>query len=91
MQKLNHHLKLESIGGAAKAKSMGLWGGMILGSLFGDSVSSIFNLAAQIVYMNNPNPLYSKRDLLDNPAPKIYTRLNRYPTTSSFNVGSPFF
>lgn len=84
MLKINQNQKLNIYGGLR-------WSNVVTTGLIGSSLNSILAMINQIVYNNNPNPLYKTSTVYNDTSSRLYIRGNSNWNYSSVAVGKPVF
>lgn len=84
MFKLNQNLKFNIYGGVG-------WNNVVTTGLIGSSLNSILAMINQIVYNNNPNPLYNTSSVYNDTSSRLYIRGSSNWNYSTIAVGKPVF
>ncbi|MCV3743293.1 hypothetical protein OF377_00120 [Ureaplasma sp. ES3154-GEN] len=88
MKLLNEKEKTNLTGGYGASY---LWNTAIITGMLGQNLAGSIGLIAQLVQTLNPNPKYSRTQLLDNTAARMYARIAQHPSKATMSFGSPFF
>ncbi|MDE5617765.1 MAG: hypothetical protein K2I36_02905 [Ureaplasma sp.] len=67
-----------------------MWNNALYAALIGQSINSVLGLINQIIYQNNPNPLYNRNNVYSNNASKLFIRAQGAPYTSTMSIGNPY-
>ena len=66
------------------------WNGAMYTSLIGQSLNSVLGLVNQIVYNNNPDPLYRKANVYNDNSSRVYVRAGKNALSSTMSFGNPY-
>ncbi len=67
-----------------------MWNNTLYTAIIGQSINSVLGLINQIIYQNNPNPLYKRNNIYSSNASKLFIRAQGSPYTSTMSIGSPY-
>ena len=85
MQKLDLYSKENTCAGKAYP-----WNTAMYSSLVSQSLNGVLGLINQIIYNNNPNPLYRKANVYNDNSSKVYVRAGKNAMSSTMSFGNPF-
>ena len=86
MKLLNKNIRSNMVAGAAKYP----WNNVLYTGIIGQSINSVLSLINQIIYNNNPNPLYSHHSIYNDSGSKLFVRAQSAPLKSVISFGNPY-